>query len=94
MALFGRFPKGGWRMKSALTHSTSMVRGQRGHCQGRHRAGAAGSRLNGEPLDAIVMELRTPRLGGIRRPTAHPGGVVHHGEGRLMIGRAIGRAAR
>src|SRR5688572_3849757 len=61
---------------------------------GARPARAGGSRRDGEPLDAIVMELRTPRLGGIRRPTAHPGGVVHHGEGRLMIGRAIGRAAR
>jgi len=44
MALLGRFPfpsPGGWRTKAALTHSTSMVRGRRGRCQGRHRAAPA-----------------------------------------------------
>jgi hypothetical protein len=35
----GPFPSpGGWRTKAALTHSTPMVRGCRGRCQGRRRA--------------------------------------------------------
>jgi hypothetical protein len=39
--LLSRFPKGGWRTKAARTHSTSMVRGGHGRCQGRHRAAPA-----------------------------------------------------
>jgi hypothetical protein len=41
--LLSRFPKGGWRTKAARTHSTSMVRGGHGRCQGWYPPGGCPS---------------------------------------------------
>ena len=64
---FALFPSGGWRTKLALTHSTSMVRGRRGRCQGRYRAVSAAPRTGASLSPRSSCEVGAGARGGSRR---------------------------
>jgi hypothetical protein len=97
--LLSRFPKGGWRTKAARTHSTSMVRGGHGRCQGwyppgsirRTRApsgagqGHAAAPGPPQPSEGLVpfVEISRKRLGG------HGGGTARRA-GSERLGHALG----
>jgi hypothetical protein len=79
-ALLSRFPKGGWRTKAARTHSTSMVRGGHGRCQGWYPPGSicrtrassgAGVGRRGGPYE-VRRPIAPGRLQLDRRPEPHP----------------------
>ena len=80
-ALLSRFPKGGWRTKAARTHSTSMVRGGHGRCQGWYPPGSirptrassgAGVGRRGGPYE-VRRSIAPGRLQLDRRPGVAPG---------------------